>query len=342
MQLEAFVQTWILSAPQWHRVLMQPKSSPTPQQVASSKRRVQRVATTLPLDKRRKRRRVDYSLPLPEFARTPIMFSAALRIVIPSTNTQVFSSLCNAFACILPLDIQLKLFGYWHSVVLISVFYRFQNLCWLVLCRLNMRIYVISHFVGDAIHMFAAFRDQLGFDKGPKRDRQGINEVMFLAPSLAHRQRGDHLHFNTLPRSVLHYTNKDRAFSEIKDFMRGVSTKKSSAGPFFTIYTRKQPPPPGFVVANPHLDLLDKTSKVLSKVRPRMVHTDCLCQRYKPTVSDDAASSLIRNLPSQLEMDPTFSPLVRHYDDFVQFIRSNPRLLFFPDSDELTPPLLVS
>ena len=97
----------------------------------------------------------------------------------PTSVDDAQQKIVNALSGILPLDAKMNIFGFWHSVVLVGVFYRHDSLCWILLNRLNHRLYITAHFLADSLHLFQEIRGNMRLDaahRDKKWTRQGVKD----------------------------------------------------------------------------------------------------------------------------------------------------------------------
>lgn len=235
----------------------------------------------------------------------------------------------NAFGRMLPIDVKLNMFGFMHSVVLVGVMYKYQNLCWVMLNRVNYKIYVVSHFIADASHLFAKHRAAMSFVHAKKWHRQGVNEILCLSRNMEERTNKVFTKLNCLPRSVLHFTQTKQCYDEMLEFLRGVGASHG----FLCKFARTQPAPPGFALLTQKLCEMTKGWRVFKKDQNCV---DCACAGIG-IVYGSALEQTIANLmvavPSSLEGKQACRAVLDHFTPFVNFVKANPCVLFFPCQD---------
>jgi hypothetical protein len=250
--------------------------------------------------------------------------------------------LINALAGILPLEAKINIFGFWHSIILVGCFYRHDNLCWLLLNRLNHRLYITPHFLADALHLFKRVRSSMQLiDKQKNKiwTRQGVNDAMCIFPTANAFQGHQAVKLNTLPSAVLSFTHTQSAMAEVVAFLKGVG----KAGTTLQKFTRLHAAPGGFSPLTS--TFTDSTCgwKVCKTARSCQNRSkqECPCapivqgllaHGFSTLAPTDAAAKLIQSVPSSVDK-PTCSDLYAHYDSFITYVRSNPTVLFFPQGD---------
>jgi hypothetical protein len=305
------------------------------------------VFKKIPHGRKRKRRRSDSTdRPIKRVWSSGHKTIGPRRIVIemPTSMDDAQQVLVNALVGMLPMDAKMNIFGFWHSVVLVGVFYRHENLCWVLLNRLNHRLYITSHFVADSLHLFKEVRGIMQLtDKQNKKKwtRQGVNDAMCIFTSLDSMKHNQSVKMNTLPRGVLRFTRTQTALAESITFIKGVG----KAGKLLRNFTRVDKPPPGF---NPvTFNMTDQTCGW--KVFRRTGTHGCTGSKKKPCTCgvvarqlqksgfdtlgpNDAAMRLMTVLPSSLEKK-SCRVLVAHYQPFIDHVKENPSKLYFPAGD---------
>lgn len=281
----------------------------------------------------RKRRRQDDSVKIPQLLIPAIVGPDSIGIRYPSDLDKCAKAVVNALSAILPLDIKLNLFGFAHAMVLVGVLYKHGNLCWIVLNRMNLKFYIASHFVADALHLFNKHRQRLEFDPERKWNRQGINEIMTLAVSPEQRNLRNITRMNSLPKGVLRFNATARSFNESTEFLRCVGP----SGSFLQKFTRKQPAPPGFTVPPEYLCHKASGWKTFKKTNfDQPCKPTCVCshvQVLRGVTTEDSVINLISAVPSSLEKTSQQNAFALHFKNFIQFIQTNPTIGFYPEKD---------
>jgi len=251
----------------------------------------------------------------------------------------------NALAGILPLDVKMNVFGFWHSVILVAVFYRHDNLCWVLLNRINYKLYITAHFVADSLHLFTTVRQHMQLSKEHKMKkwtRQGVSDVMCFFKTAEAMQKNQSIKLNTLPSGVLRFSYTQNSLEEVNEFLRG----SGSGGHLLRNFTRTQVLPPGF---DPITRQLTDSTRGW-KVFKRSSKTGCKGGAKRPCSCDlisrrlveggigelkdtDAALRLIEAVPSSLDK-PSCRPLNEHFHEFIDYVKKNPSLVYMPGKDE--------
>lgn len=280
--------------------------------------------------KNRKRRREDQSPRLPAFDRPTIIFPAAIDKRVPTVPVQAPLCVVNALAGILPLDANIRLFGVLHPVVLVAVFYRRQNLCWLMVDRRTHRLFTTADFAVGMLHLFKSWRSVLGFEGRHNFNRQGVNEILDVACPVTKRR----IKFNSLPRGVLRFTNTQDAMRDVQEFLRGTGT----SGHFLRLFTRTRQLPVVFDPIAPSLTSIEATTRMYLNVN--CVHgrdknlpdecgacCECLCHEPRVHETDRTIGWLMHQARSSVENCIT---LQNHFAPFIAFMRANPCFRFEP------------
>lgn len=326
---------WLLKANQWQFILTFPKTNHVQQLIKvnkEDKKLIPFIASNT-----RKRRRQDDSQKLPNASTQAIVAPYCIQIQCPYNFSQCCQSVVNALAGILPLDIRINLFGFAHSMILVGVLYKHQNLCWIVLNRMNYKLYIASHFVADALHLFAKHRNRLQFPNDRKWHRQGINEIMTLTTDYESRNAQNSkkiIRMNSLAKGILRFNHTTQSFFELTEFLRGVGASAT----FLSKFTRTQPQPPGFIVPNETLCQYANGWKVFKKpLSNQICKQDCLCEQTNVAMGQDLQESvinLISAVPSSLDKKAK-NLFEYHFKDFIAYIKENPNLAFYPSKDIL-------
>jgi hypothetical protein len=274
-------------------------------------------------------------------------------VTIGATSVKIEQATCTKDACqkvvnalsgILPLDVKMNIFGFWHSVILVAVFYRHSNLCWVLLNRVNHKLYLSSHFVADSLHLFMAVRKNLKLTLNhqmKKWTRQGVSDIMCFFKNIESMKSNNSVKLNKLPSNVLRFKYTKTALNEVNEFLRGVGP----GGYILRTFTRKQPLPHGF---NPITgDLTDSTRgwKVFkSTFGPKCSakqKKNCECVNLSTKLesanisqvpANEAMLLLMTVLPSSLDK-PMCNILRNHFQKFIEYVKNNPRRIFFPIQD---------
>jgi hypothetical protein len=322
-------EAWLVDAHQWKDILTFPKIN-----IVSKPMKVHKQSEKpfMPSEIR-KRRRKDTSKLLPTIELKSIIGPKMIGIQYPLHFAECSQTLVNAIATILPLDVKLNLFGYAHSMILVGCLFKHNNLSWIILNRMNLKIYIGSHFVADALHLFSRNRHIFEMNPHRKFPRQGINEIITLATSVKAREMKLITKLNCLPKGVLRFNQTEQSFQELFEFLRCVGP----AGFFLPNFSRKIPHPSGFNVPGQELCVLAKGWKVFKKTESNGLNciSTCNCSNIKllkQTTEEETIGHLIANVPSSLSKTNDFEA---HFAPFVQFIQANPNLLFFPKQDIL-------
>lgn len=321
---------WLFRSYEWENVLRYPKSNHISTSIIKSQNKI--VSSTFVFPVTRKRRRQDDSMRLPERSSKAIVGPNAICIQYPISYSQSSQSIVNALAGILPLDIKVNLFGYAHSMILVAVMYKHNNLCWILLNRMNLKFYIASHFVADALHLFAKHRDRLQFSSDRKWHRQGINEIMTLAVNPQERSKKHITKMNSLPKGILRFNHTKQSFHELSEFLRGVGP----SGQFLNKFTRQQSPPPGFRVPSEQLCEYASGWKIFKKTQfNQLCKLGCPCETiviHQGPSLQHSVINLIANVPSSLDKKAK-NVFETHFETFLQFIQKNPNLSFYPTQD---------
>jgi len=311
------------------------------------RRKSTQIVKKLPHGRKRKRRRINISDKPTKRSKPRVHFTTGpteIVVHVPTHMDQGQQAVVNALAGLLPIDAKMNIFGFYHSVILVGVFYRHENLCWIVLNRLNNRLYITSHFMADALHLFKQVRPMMQLtekQKSKKWTRQGVNDALCLFKSLEAMQQNQALKLNTLPSGVLRFTRTKTGFAETQAFLKGVG----QAGNFLRTFTRTDDPPPGFTPITK--TLTDSTCgwKVFRRTDvtgcAETVKKPCSCgmfarqlqkEEFEELSPKDAAVKIMTVLPSSLDKVACVG-IRMHYKSFIEYVKENPRKLYFPLCD---------
>lgn len=298
----------------------------------------------MPKNKTRKRRRTARSTIKPNRRTQRTTGPTKMSIELSSSIEDARQTVVNALSCILPLDVKMNIFGFWHSVILVGVFYRHDNLCWLMLSRVNLKLYLSSHFVADSLHLFRGLRKYLKLPqthRDKKWTRQGVNDIMCFSKTIEAIAKNKSRKLNTLPATVLKFIETHYAQQQVNEFIRGTGT----GGYLLHNFTRKQPLPPGFNPVTGNLADVTHGWKVFKKNTGNgcisSITTSCCCYSICTNLlnsgidkmaAGEAIVEMMKSLPSSLDR-PECSELQRHYRPFIQYVKNNPQLIFLPDKD---------
>jgi hypothetical protein len=257
-------------------------------------------------------------------------------IAIPEVIDDVKQCVVNALAMILPVDARVMVFGFWHAIVLVGVFYRHNNLCWIVLNRVNQKLYLLCHLVADAIHLCEGMRKTLqpSAQLARKWNRQGVPEVTCLFRTLTDfiNRTGDRL--TELPKEVLKFTRSKHCLQRVTEFLRFTGT----AGRFLQRYIRAQKPlyfsavlhgltehTRGWKIFNSGSCKKGKR-RHCCEVHKKLLDTTVFCEE----TLKQQIMHIFWVIPSRLDF-PENQPLREHFRDFIQWTRDYPEWMFFPD-----------
>ena len=153
------------------------------------RRRPAEILQKIPKDRRRKRCRiVPEDMPVKRICKSThkTIGPTANCNQVPTNTEDTQQHIVNALSLMLPMDARMNIFGFWHAVVLVGVFYRHENLCWILLSRINQRLYITSHFIADSLHLFKQARSIMQVaprQENKKWTRQGVNDALCIFPN---------------------------------------------------------------------------------------------------------------------------------------------------------------
>lgn len=330
------IDAWLHHSLEWKDILTISKHD-TVSVAMQKKKKLITKHKLQPIQSVRKRRRTEtnhFKLYVPKKA---FVGPTEVKNQIPKDISECTQCIINAMSQILPLDVYVNLFGYAHKMILVGVLYKHNNLCWIILNRANFKLYIASHFVTDALHLFIKNRKQLGFSSDQKFNRQGINETISMSLSLENRAQKQIFKLNMLSKNVLKFNSTRHCFDDVLEFLRCVG----STGKFLIDYKRTQPLPPGFQYLNQTLCETTGGWKVFKKVDATLKCQDgCTCHLIiipKQESLSDSVTSLIEHVPSSLETPKKKHELLNHYELFIEYLKKNPNLVFFPHNDVVIP-----
>ena len=294
-----------------------------------------------------KRRRLNENDPVvPKTRSVQTIGPLEISLCLPTTLQDVQQRVVNAMAGILPVESKINVFGFWHSVILVGCFYRHENLCWILLNRLNHRLYITSHFSADSLHLFNELRPVMQLadkQRGKKWTRQGVNDALCIFHSSVAMQQSHSTKLNTLPRGVLKFTNTNTAMAESIAFLKGTGR----AGKTLERFTRIAAPPTGFSAITSTVTETTCGWKVFRTSGANGCKGNatkpCTCSHFVQALKTqgfsnlspiEAAGRLMTVLPSSLDK-PSCAPLYSHYQPFIQHVKANPSILYFPQGDVL-------
>jgi hypothetical protein len=330
LNMEPFLfDVWMHDLTTWIAILARPTVNVF---AITSKPKRKKVAVKHQQSYVRKQRRRDTDEKLPFLGKQAIV-GPELCLALDCTSPSYYQQAAiNKFSQMLPIDVHLHLFGFAHKMILLAALYKHNNLTWLLLNRVNNKIYLASHFAADALHLFKQKREAVGLKSCKKFHRQGINEIISLATSADHRHNKKTTKLNFLSRSVLKFAPTSRCLDEIKDFLRGVGP----SGQFATTFARMQSLPTGFQHITQTLAENARRSKVFKKqtmqdeCKPNCACADIVVE--PKLTSEDTIAELISQVPSSLEAG-TDRALHEHFQPFVKHVREHPNLFYFPQTD---------
>lgn len=247
----------------------------------------------------------------------------------------------NTLSEILPIEGRTNIFGSWHAIILVGVFYRYGNLTWIVLNRANCRLYTSAHFIADAIHLFQMMRGDLRLEESQRRrkwHRQGFNDVTCIYKTQTEYERNVAFQLQKLPRAILQFGPSQHTLRSGQEFINGGGAQ----GNFLATFQRGMSRPPGFDPVIGHLvdgtrgwKVFNNTvnGRCLEKARrvcPHSAVVDRLKFVQGFTLSK-ASPHIMNNVPSSLHAKCT--ALVAHFTPFIDYVKAHPTVLFFPTGD---------
>jgi hypothetical protein len=290
--------------------------------------------------KTRRTRSVVLYRKLPGFERKTIGTST-VALQCPDNLLMIQECVVNTLSTILPVEGRANIFGSWHAIILVGVFYRYGNLTWIILNRANCELYISSHFVADAVHLFKMIRGNLNLEERQKKckwHRQGFNDIGCIYRTQIDYVQNLAFPLKNFPPSILQFSPSPYALKSGQEFLKGGGT----TGKFITRFKRQAPAPPGF---NPVIDhLVDKTRgwKVfnntvngycIEKARRTCPHKHFVRQLdvVKGLTLAEASPHIMSRVPSSLQKKAL--ALINHYAPFITYVKANPNILFFPTGD---------
>jgi hypothetical protein len=330
----------------WIDILQMPPAPEYTSKFVMKGRRSAIQNSEIPAIKHRKRRRKDS---IEKFLR-PIGANMTLgpvivQVQLANSVDDACQRVVDALAGILPLDVKMNIFGFWHSVILVAVFYRHDNLCWVLLNRANYNLYISAHFVADSLHLFTAVRHHLQLSEGhkiKKWTRQGVSDIMCFFKNIDAMKQNKSVKLNTLPRGVLRFGFTKNSLDEVNEFLRGTG----SGGHLMRNFIRKQPLPPGYDPLTRQLTDSTRGWKVFKRSSSQgckgRIKIPCTCdligrQLVQGGISDmtdtDAALRIMTVLPTSLDK-LACGPLKTHFSHFISYVKENPNRIYFPIQDE--------
>jgi hypothetical protein len=318
---------WLFQSQEWFKLLRIPSTISNVQRPKSAKAPIILEPKEKPERKRRRKNEPDVVMCFPS-----IIAPSPITNLIPEAPESLACGIVNALSLMLPMDAQLNMFGFLHSVVLVSVMYKYQNLSWIVLNRVNFELYVASHFIADASHLFAKNREKLDVLSKKKWQRQGLNEILCLALSASDRANKKFIKLNALPKGVLRLAKTQQCYCDLLEFIKGVGSSNN----FLQRFKRMNMLPPGFSLMDENLCDCSKGWRVFKKDSDDC--SSCSCREINIVKGEnlkDSITNLMGSIPSALELN--HSPIVAHFAPFVDFVKTHPDILFFPQQDKHIP-----
>jgi hypothetical protein len=311
----------------------------TPQMKKPTQREMRKQAVA-----RNKQAKLDKPLQPPKTTDFRTIATQTLQIRMPRDVDDVQQCIVDALGSILPLDAKVMIFGFWHSVILVGVMYRHENLCWIMLNRANMKLYLVCHFLSDGIHLFDSIRYKLNTPISQlekKWNRQGASEVLCVFQSFTNFSNRTWYRLNQLPREILRFNRSAHSLQKATEFLRGVG----AGGDFLQRFMR-QAPLRGF---NPVIYGLTEATRGWKVFNPtRSISRQCItgkrqlcCAEYVAHLENSGfkdmdlvhqAMAVVKIIPTRL--DSVDNEVLRnHYDDFVRYVRANQSVMFTPVQD---------
>ena len=285
--------------------------------------------------KRKKRRRCFDDI---KQYKWPLIISPTCRQwSIPQTVEAMPQTVINALAMTTPIDVRLKIFGYWHSMIVVSIFYRARNLSMLMIKRgVWDRVFLSSHCVIDALHIFEHNRYTVQWDHENhirhKWVRQSFPNIVKVYNNKSEYVNRKGRTLKDIPTCISRCENSASGFQETCEALMGNDTFKLTS-------LRRMTPVPFTCSDSLPYDTICGTARACTAATSLpCISRVCQCKIYlnelaKSNINqmncNDAIQLLWQHVPSAIS-----SPVMLNcLKPLIDFCRSNPKYVFLPQGD---------
>jgi len=265
---------------------------------------------------------------------------------IPQTIQDMPQCVINCFSTMVPVDIRIKLFGYWHSMIIVSMFYRSRNLTMFMIKRgVWDKVFMSSHCIADATHMFENMRHIIKWDH-PKHHtrkwrRQSLSNTLAIYRNIQsyRNKKGDS--FSLLPTCVTRFENSHTVFEQTCELLKGNGNNKIIMNYLprktklpFQLYIPQQL----YTRCITGVKRICGSTTALTGGCNSQRQAQCDCGKYTDILLTknlqnmscaDAIHTVWQNMPSaisNMELLDALSPL-------ISFCKNNPNYVFLPEGD---------
>jgi len=210
--------------------------------------------------------------------------------------------------------------------VLLSVVYRYSNLSWVMMSRINFRIYVSCHWAQDCMHLLQVLQSP----QEKKWCRQGFNQTCCIYRSASEYNQNAGMKLSDLPESILKSTPTSFCLGKVRDFLRSdifMRQYRRSESPllFPTLLGDTINDMRGWRVFG---SIDPSTGTCRSKKRRK-----CPCKSIVEELEDLENLENLQNLQSLIpKCCPTIlqnTKLMELFQPFIDYMRKNPNVRFF-------------
>ena len=234
------------------------------------------------------------------------------------TNSQ--ETLLNRLTATLPLDCRVNIAGFWHSLILVGALYRYSKLNWVLLNRNNHQIYLSSHIAPDCLHVVSSINDSTWC-------RQSFNKICCVYKSQTEYDfhQGTRL-LQILPTEILHHVQDEPV---------------SAVDAFCSTYARNDKDNEDWSL--PHLPATKSMFLRRRALGSKIINGRCVDGKQKFKCPCDQTVAKVRADAVAVKWDisqvamyycPTSLPNIDILTPFINYVKANPTVMFFPTSKE--------
>lgn len=278
--------------------------------------------------------------------RSKVVIAAKVGFVkVPNTSYEARQCMVNALATVLPLEGEISVLGVRCPVIVVGAIYISTQLNWIVLSRLNHRLYLNKHMVQDAEHLYESMLIS-GDEKRAnvfKRSHKPHKNLKFY-PSVEARLRDEPYPIMLrLPEHLRKFPiNNSSALRKMQDFLAGYGQAEG----FFKTFAKQYPSAADEKIMEAIYDprLHGVVTEAVrgwscfhkNRVDNRIQYVNAIdklrASRLGKEVQPNLEADVLRMLPTILELNEKNHYITEHFKSFIAYVKSHPYQMFYPST----------
>lgn len=266
---------------------------------------------------------------------------------VPQSHYEARQCMVNAIATVLPIEGEIDVLGLRCPVIVLGAVYIGTQLNWIVMSRVNHRLYLNKHLVQDAEHLYESMIVSGGKERRrnmPHRPKD-VHRTLKFYPTIGARMKNEAYevmkifpeHLRKFPTN----NNNQSALSKVQDFLQS----KGKAGDFFELFGKKHVTPEDKkaleAIYDPRLHgVVNEAVRGWccfhkNRVDTRIEYVTAIekMRRARDTSTQSSLQAdIVTALPTILELNDKNADIVNHFATFVQYIKTHKHQMFYPST----------